>query len=144
MAYAPPTLSPQESAQFTTQRNNARRTYQGGLAANTYQQTLAGLKFKRGKQGLNTQWDRQRAALPGDYIQRGIFDSGIYQRGLKDYATDRSQAFGDLSLGYQGEVGGLKMDARGLSDSYANTLATSQSAEQARRAELASRIRSII
>lgn len=144
MAYGVPTLGPAETAQFTTQRNNARRTLQGGLAQNTYQQTLAGLQYKRQQDQMGTQWGRRRAQVPGQYIANGTFNSGLYQRALKDYAKDRTQSYGDAALAYQGNVGGLKLKARGLNDEYANTIATSMTAEQARRAQIASQLRSIL
>ena len=138
------TISPQQTMQFRQQRTNAKQGLLTNQAQNLYQRQLADLAYKSRVRGFDTEQGRVREQLPTDYINRGVFRSGIYNTGLKRYAADRLQGLNNLLVQRQAEAGGLSLQGRGFEDDYTRALAGSYGAEHAARADIASALRGIL
>lgn len=137
------TPSPEELDQFAGQRNHINLNYGQANATNLFQRgnTLANKQADYGN--LKRQFVQQRAQIPGQFIGRGLLNSGLYQRGLKDYAANRTEAFGDLGRKYQQMLGTLDLQRQQGAASQFADLADVNAQERQRRAELAAQIRSL-
>jgi hypothetical protein len=138
------TISPQQTLAFRQQRNDAKNKLLTSQAQNLYQRQLQNLAHKNRVRGFETQQNRAREALPTDFINRGVFRSGIYRDALQKYATDRLQGFNDLTMQNQLNLGGMSLQNRGFEDDYTRALAGSYGGEYAARADIASALRGIL
>lgn len=137
-------LSPTQLAQYQNQRNTAKQGLLTNQAQNQYQSQLLDISQSADARRFGTQWDRTRVNLPTNYIQRGVFDSGIYQTGLQNYALDRYQDFEKMQNQYQQAKGGLALQGRGYQDDYARQMYGSYGAQYASAAELAAQLRGVL
>lgn len=138
------TITPQQTMQFRQQRKDAKQGLLTNQAQNLYQRSLQNLAHKNRVRGFETQQGRLREDLPTDFINRGVFRSGLYNAGLKRYAQDRLQGFNDLVTQNQLNLGGLSLQGRGYEDDYTRAMAGSYGAEHAARAEIAAALRGIL
>jgi hypothetical protein len=138
------TITPQQTLQYNQQRDSAKNQLLTNQAQNLYQRQLQDLAHKNQVRGFETTQNRAREALPTDYINRGIFRSGIYRQGLQDYAADRLQGFNNLSTQHQLNLGNLSLQGRGYEDDYTRALSGSYGNEYAARADIASALRGIL
>jgi hypothetical protein len=138
-----PDLTPEEVAYFDTLQTRMNEDYAQGAATNAYQQGI--LQSEHGAQvgDYNRRFDRMREQLPGQYQRRGLMNSGIYQQGLTDYATDRTFGMADLERRYQAQMGGLQMAGSQLYGKHQTGLATNETQKNARRQTVASTLRMI-
>lgn len=136
-------ISPAESTAYENRRRRARDTYEGGLAA---------LESQRGdvmaKQGLDTaqftrNWDQSRNRLPGGYARRGLLNSGIYKRGLEQYAQARQQASSQLGLRYQAMLNQMNQQQMAAGLQFNNTMGDLYDQEAMRRAEIAAALKGL-
>lgn len=137
------TPSPEEQDQWANQRSRINLNYGQANATNAFQRsnTLANKAADYGS--LKKQFVAQRQQIPGQFIGRGLLNSGLYAQGLQDYASNRTQGFGDLARKYQQMLGGLDLQhQQGAQSQYAD-LADVGAQERQRRAELAAQIRSL-
>ena len=137
------TLTPEDYQLYATKASNLRSNYQRTLAQNAWERGQASSEYNTARTGLTTQFDRQRFQLPGQFVGRGLLDSGIYQQGLSDYASDRTNAFQALSTGYARKKGEISQSSQNALTGMNTGLALNEAEKQAKRAQLASQIRSI-
>ena len=144
MAFTVSTISPAQQAQYAQGRSTAayNRGRQG--AQNIYQQGLARQQYSDNLQRFNTQQDRTREQLPSNYIQRGVFNSGIYRQALRNYALDRLMGRKQLQNNYQQQAAGLVFDNRGFEDEYADTMYNLFGNQYAAQASIASALKGIL
>jgi hypothetical protein len=55
---------------------------------------------------LGTQWDNYQRTLPNSFARRNVLRSGIMNRAINDYGTNRANAFGDLQRTSDRQMGG--------------------------------------
>lgn len=134
-------LNPSDIANFDAQSNALRTTYGRSLAHNTYDKGQADLDYGLGKSALTQKWDAYRQQLPGAYTHRGLGNSGIYQRGLNDYAQQREMGFQGLQRQYDSRLGQLNLDLGDYEATMNSGLNSIEAQRQARRSELASQLR---
>jgi hypothetical protein len=100
------------------------------------------------RQANMNQWTaqtgQQRAGLPTSYLGRGIYNSGIFQRGLRDFYTQRLADQQGIQNTYAGAVGQANLGELNAANQMQSTLAQIQGEEQARRADLAAQIRGVM
>ncbi len=136
-------LDPAEQQGFDSQRSKINLDFGHANAMNAFQRgnVLANRASDFGN--LKRQFFNMRNSLPGQYVGRGLMNSGIYKQGLQDFNQNRVQQFGDLARKYQQMVGQLDLQRQqGLESQYAG-LADINAQEAARRAQLASQIRGV-
>lgn len=92
---------------------------------------------------LARQYGQMRERLPGQFIQRGLQNSGLFKGGLQDYARQRAAATGDLTARFQELVGNQDLAWAQGADTYANQTLDINDQEQARRAQVAAALRGL-
>ena len=127
-------LSPDDFSYFEQQRRRIRNQYLQGTQQAKYQGSLLDAENSRSKRDLTRQFGEIRNQLPGQFAGGGVLNSGIYQKALTDYATDRSTGFADLSARYLEQKQGLSQSLGQLSSIYKSSLDDVASSEAARRA----------
>lgn len=137
-------LPPSQLQQYRQQRSQAGTQLLQQRAQNQYNRELQDLSFQNQGRKFATQWGRMREQLPMQYLQRGIFNSGIYQGALQEYAQDRLQAYQDLNLAHLLAQQGLTFQDRSAEDAYFQAMASSYGGQYADRAQLAATLRGIL
>lgn len=137
------TLSTGEIEAFDRRRDAIDFQYQTGLVNNTNQQSI--LDFDEGIAGdrLTSQLRNARQRLPGGYVGRGLFNSGFYQRGLKDFNIGALDSQADLARNFAARRSDLFASLQGLDASRAIQLAQVDLDEQTRRSAVASLLGSV-
>jgi hypothetical protein len=144
LAPQPEQPSPVEIAQWNTGRSNARQQYEASLAQTNYGKAQATLGNDIAMRQQQFNQGQQRRTFDDPYISRGLFNSGIRQRGLSDFYTQQANQQATQQQQYMGQMGQfdlndlLAMQAR---DAY---LGNVDAQEQARRAQLAAEIKGIV
>lgn len=144
MAFRVSTISPQQQQQFQQGRSNARVGNLQNQAQTQYQRGVATQSYADRVQDYTTQQGRVREGLPTSFIQRGVFNSGIYRDALKRYAIDRLAGYRNLQRDYQREQAGLTFQARDSSDELAQTLSNLYGQQYAAQAQIASALKGIL
>lgn len=130
--------------QFQQSRNNASTGLLRGQATNQYQRQLADIAFKGNVREHDTDWNRRRIQLPQSFMQRGVGRSGIYQGALKNYASDRLNAYNRMQNQHQLGLQGMVFSDRGLEDDYYQQMANSYVGQYGAKADIASKLRGIL
>jgi hypothetical protein len=93
---------------YNQKKRAAGAGYASKTAANTYAQFLSQQRGSRKKFDLQQQQERQAPKIVSGYAQRGLagpgVQSGIYQKGLTDFATQNFQDFADLNRSQDEEM----------------------------------------
>lgn len=144
MAFKVSTITPEQQAQYAQGRSNAAADRTRGVAQTQYNQGLATQDFADRTYDFNVAQNRQREQLPTGYIQRGVFDSGIYRDALRRYAVDRLAGQRRLQREYQQNMAGLTFQGRGFEDEYAETMANLFGNQYAAQASIASALKGIL
>lgn len=100
-------LSPIEIAQYQNQRTDLAGQYADFLAQMGFQQGELANDFDLATNDWRTQYARRLAALPGQFVNRGTMNSGLYQQGVNNYLQDRGSSYGALQRQYQSALGQL-------------------------------------
>lgn len=138
-------LSPWEIANYQNRNDQLGTNYQNQLASSAYQRARLGLRNNMALDQIGQSFDRQRALLPGSFIQRGLYgNSGIFNSALEDYAKARGQAFSNQQFNYSDQLGQLDLQDQQAGSTYNTGLAGVAAEQAARRAELATQLRGII
>ena len=114
-------LNPEDINYFSTQRRRVKTTYDLGAAQNQYQRNLSNTQYAQSVGDLTNRYDQMRQRLPGSYAKRGLFNSGIYQRGLQDFQQNKLRDFGNLAQMQQQRLAGFTMTDEQLARMYQET-----------------------
>lgn len=144
MSFTVSTITPEQQAQYAQGRSNAAAALGRGSAENQYRQGLAAQDYADNTQDFETQQNRFRVDLPSQYVQRGIYHSGIYRDALRNYAIDRLSGQRRLQRRYQQDAAGLTLQGRGYEDEYAETMANLFGNQYAAQASIASALKGIL
>lgn len=140
----PSLMTPEEIASYNLRRNALRLQYQRGMARNAYEQGQAGLNHGMQQSALTRKWGLQLEKLPGQYARSGMMNSGVYQNGLKNYWTQRQAEFDQSARGYSQQLSDLGQQGLDLSAQQAAGMNLVEADANARRAQIAAMIRSIV
>jgi hypothetical protein len=88
-------------------------------------------------------WDRTRTTLPGQFLHKGLMNSGVYGGALQQYGQNRASAEGNLQLKYQNMIGGLDQAHQNASNTYTSGMGQVDQTEQATRADLAAQLKGL-
>lgn len=136
-------LDPAQVNYLATARRRIRDQYGIGRTQNAYQQRTLRSQYSRGKADLARQFYQGRQQLPSPYAQAGLLNSGLYQLGLSRFGEERRAAYGNLGGEFNDELRGLRLAARQLLQVRRQGLRDIDSEEAARRAALASSLRTV-
>ena len=134
-------LSPEDINYFATGRRRVNDTYNLGQAQGNYQRDVAAGAFGRAQGNLLSQYAKMRDRLPYGYARRGMLNSGIYQKGLADFAQDKNRAIGDLAGSYAEQTAGFDLAQRQLAQVRQSSLMDLDEQEQSRIAATAAALR---
>ncbi len=137
-------ITPEQQYQYAQGQSNAAAQLGRSQAANQYNQGLATQDYQNRLFDFNTAQDRSRDSLPTNYIQRGVFNSGIYRNALRDYAINRMSGERNLMNQYQQQMAGMTLQGRNNDDSYSETMANLYGQQYAASAGIASVLKSIL
>ncbi len=103
--YPPRDLNPEELTWFDAANSRLTRSFNFGKAQNTYEQKLQGQSYDWDKGDLLKQFGKMRENVAQPYVRRGMINSGMHQKGLTDWATEKRDALGRLqtSNNYKGQ-----------------------------------------
>lgn len=95
--------------------------YGAKAAQNAYAQFLSQQRGARKKFNFQEQYNKQAPKVVSSYSKRGLagpgVSSGVYSRGLQDYAKGIDTAWNDLNLENSNELNNLRMqDTTGSAD----------------------------
>tara|TARA_R110000787_G_scaffold164526_3_gene277613 strand:- start:342 stop:848 length:507 start_codon:yes stop_codon:yes gene_type:complete len=111
---------------------------------------LSGLQHQRegygrqramGLDDMSRRFGDMRRQVPGQFNQRGMLDSGQFQRGLGRTYTDELREAGRFEMGVQGALDDLASQQWGAEQAYAGQRMGGVMDDASRRAVLAAQIR---
>ena len=137
-------LTPEEINQYETRKSSARQSYQLGLSRNIYERGILDQNFAASSNDFSRKMDDLRKRLPGNFLRRGVFNSGIYAQGLQDYAQNRQLGMADLLRKYQQSQGEYALRDQELEMGLQQQLQQIDAEQVARRAALAAALREIM
>lgn len=126
---------------YNQKKRAAGAGYASKTAANTYAQFLSQQRGARKKFDLQQQTERQAPKVVGGFTQRGLagpgVQSGIYQKGLTDFARQNFQDMADLNRTQDEEMQQLKYDDAQNRAEYDQQIAELEAQKQASIAQAA-------
>lgn len=138
-----PDLTPSENQNFTQQQTNLDQGYGQQSAQNAYARAGQQANHAASTDQLTQQFDQQRSALPGRYAHRGLLNSGVYDTGLQNYATSRTNAFNNSNRSYAQALGQGDLNDQQATQQYNSATGNLAAQKTARRADLASQLRAV-
>lgn len=138
-----PGLSSDDFNYFSTQNRRLREGFVLGKAQNDLQRSQVDSTTARGRINLAEQFSQVRRQLPSQYAQRGLRNSGLYDRGLRDFARSKQLGTFDLEASYADQLAGINAANQQLDVVGKTGLDDVASAMAARRATLAEQIREV-
>lgn len=90
------TLPFDEQVAFDRQRDAVDFSYQTGLARNAAARGQLDLDEGLALRRLGRDFQRGRQQLPGQFVQRGLLNSGFYRRAVSDFGTAQTDALAAL------------------------------------------------
>ena len=136
-------LTPEEINAYQTRIQQADTAYGRGRSNIDYLRSIAGQDYGLGKTKMTRSWDQSFRGLPSSYARRGVMRSGIYNRGFRDYTTQREQAFSDLGLANQRQMDQYQRQQDDLELIRNMTVQQIEAERAARNASLAATLRGL-
>jgi hypothetical protein len=94
---------------------------------NAYANFLSQQRGNRGRRDMMQQYDKAQPQVVSGYSRRGLVGpnvkSGIFARGLQDFAKQRAQSFGDYDRGIAEEQRGYDLGEAARLEAFKNQLA---------------------
>jgi hypothetical protein len=129
-------LSPEEELNYSNQRRTATSSYLGQKSLADLQNSNWNDNWGAQRQKSFESWGRARAKVGDDFAGRGVFNSGLYGRGLQEYKSDKDQDFGALARNWAENNQSYLLRGATMHDQYTNTMANIQSDSALRRAAI--------
>lgn len=136
--------SPDEMAQYGAARRKSSTAYGQAQAQLAFQRQNANANYSQQFGDLARNYDQMRQKLPGQFVRRGVQNSGIYKDALTNYAQQRALAAGRLGQQQQQELGGYDLQQQAASQNYTNAQLDVAEAEAARRASIAAALKGLV
>lgn len=107
---------------YGQRKRTAASQYGASAAKSAYSQFLAQQRGSRKAFDINKQFEDAAPKLVGGYTQRGLagpgVQSGIYSKGLTDFANQKTDAINDSRLGTARDIQQMKLEDAGNLDAY--------------------------
>jgi hypothetical protein len=103
-------------------RSDARAQYGAMLAQLQQQEDTTKRNEGESERQYGWQSDMMRGQLPGSYVGRGIYNSGIWQGGLADYNTARQTGLSNLQQQYLQLLNGIQSQRAGADQTLQSIL----------------------
>lgn len=88
------------------------------------QRRFAALQRQYGQQvgDLERSFERSKEPMVSSFAQRGLGRSGIFNKAMQEYLTDRQRSLGDLTAGFAEQQGALELERLGASQNLQSEL----------------------
>jgi len=118
MAYNP--------ADYEARRRGYTQQYGATGAMNAYANFLSQQRGNRERQNLNEQYDKATPQLVRNFSRRGMVgpnvQSGLFARGLQDFAKQRARTFSEFDQGQQEQQRAYDLSEANRLESFKNQL----------------------
>ena len=118
-------------ADYEARRRGYTQQYAATGAMNAYANFLAQQRGTRGRQDMMEQYDKAQPQVVSGYSRRGLVGpnvkSGIFARGLQDFAKQRARNIGDYDRGIAEEQRGYDLSEAQRLEAFKNQLADMES-----------------
>ncbi len=118
-------------ADYEARRRGYTQQYAATGAMNAYANFLSQQRGNRGRRDMMQQYDKAQPQVVSGYSRRGLVGpnvkSGIFARGLQDFAKQRAQSFGDYDRGIAEEQRGYELGEAQRLEAFKNQLADMES-----------------
>jgi hypothetical protein len=123
MAYNP--------ADYEARRRGYTQQYAATGAMNAYANFLARQRGTRERQGIMEQYDKAQPQVVAGYSRRGMVGpnvrSGLFARGLQDFAKQRARTFSEFDQGQQEQQRSYDLGEAQRLEAFKNQLADMES-----------------
>jgi hypothetical protein len=115
-------LNSNERWWFKNRAAQADRQFRYGKAQNDYERGLAKTQATWDRSDLIRQFTNQRNSLAGGFQRRGVMNSGLYQRGYKDWSENKVRSLTRQTSAADARQRGFDIAAYSLADIRQKTL----------------------
>lgn len=135
-------MEPMESWAYKSRLNAATARDQAIRSRVLYDKAEFGLDRGQAQSNFDRDWQQRGERLGGQYARGGVWNSGIRQRGYQQYAQDRQLAQADLSRNFARQKSSFTQRLAEQGMNFASEKYDIEAEAQARRAQIATAIRS--
>jgi len=118
-------------ADYEARRRGYTQQYAATGAMNAYANFLSQQRGTRGRRDMMQQYDKAQPQVVSGYSRRGLVGpnvkSGIFARGLQDFAKQRAQSFGEFDQGQQEQQRSYDLSEAQRLEAFRNQLADMES-----------------
>jgi hypothetical protein len=123
MAYNP--------ADYEARRRGYTQQYGATGAMNAYANFLSQQRGTRERRGITEQYDKAQPQIVAGYSRRGMVGpnvrSGLFARGLQDFAKQRARTYSEFDQGQQEQQRGYQLGEAQRLEAFRNQLADMES-----------------
>ena len=118
-------------ADYEARRRGYTQQYAATGAMNAYANFLSQQRGTRDRTNMMQQYDKAQPQIVSGYSRRGLVGpnvkSGIFARGLQDFAKQRAQSFGEFDQGQQEQQRSYDLSEAQRLEAFRNQLADMES-----------------
>ena len=118
-------------ADYEARRRGYTQQYGATGAMNAYANFLAQQRGTRERRGITEQYDKAQPQLVAGYSRRGMVGpnvrSGLFARGLQDFAKQRARTYSEFDQGQQEQQRGYELGEAQRLEAFRNQLADMES-----------------
>ena len=118
-------------ADYEARRRGYTQQYAATGAMNAYANFLSQQRGTRDRTNMMQQYDKAQPQVAAGYSRRGLVGpnvkSGIFARGLQDFAKQRAQSFGEFDQGQQEQQRSYDLSEAQRLEAFRNQLADMES-----------------
>lgn len=114
-------------ADYEARRRGYTQQYGASGAMNAYANFLSQQRGARERRGITEQYDRAQPQVVAGYSRRGMVGpnvrSGLFARGLQDFAKQRARTYSEFDQGQQEQQRGYELGEAQRLEAFRNQLA---------------------
>ena len=118
-------------ADYEARRRGYTQQYGATGAMNAYANFLSQQRGTRERRGITEQYDRAQPQIVAGYSRRGMVGpnvrSGLFARGLQDFAKQRARTYSEFDQGQQEQQRGYQLGEAQRLEAFRNQLADMES-----------------
>jgi hypothetical protein len=137
-------LDPFDVAQYAVQRRQAARSYGTQSAALALQQRQGTSDYAQGLSQYGLQFLRQRNAMPGRWLGRGMLNSGFFKDAYSGMLTDQNNKTNELKRKYLQQQEGYTLQQQLLQAQLSGSLSDIAQLKSAQRSSKAAALRGLV
>jgi len=135
--------TPFDANSFYTQRAGINSAYKSGLAGLNEQKRQFQVQMPLQQQQFDRSWQQAASSLPNGLGRRGLLNSGVYRRALKDFGDGKANAQTQLQMWIADQTRGFAMGEEQLGAQRQAALDALQLDRKSRRSQTAAMLRQL-